>query len=768
MSIMTRETRTSHWIIQLAMEAAGRTGEDAGVDRNRPIGELWSEAQRLAGLTESELTKLVASRFSLNIADFDHAEPQAVRFVPERLARACMAFPLRLDDHELVVATCDPMDLANEEQLRFAAGRRPSFEIASPSVLEKMIEAHYRPESAAASLLEDIGADVDGVHFVEDEGPKPLDHDDAGGEPVIRLSNLILREAINQRASDIHLAPGRAVGTVHLRVDGVLQLRMRIPMPVLHRVISRVKILGDMDIADRLRPQDGRSRIRVEDEYYDLRISTVPTRDAEKAVIRVLYSDTAPGIESLHMPDSDLHRLRSMLAHRDSIVLVTGPTGSGKTTTLYAALQELNTGDVNIMTVEDPVEYELVGVTQIQVEPKRNVTFASALRAILRQDPDIILLGEIRDEETGEIAVQAAQTGHLVLATLHTNEAVGVVSRLEDLGLPAASISDSVCGMVAQRLLRKLCVDCAVSLEGDLTDEEQRLSERYGATQTMRAVGCAMCDDVGYRGRRPVIETVIPSAALRQLIIDGAGIDVLREQAIEDGMRSLQDAALQFVREGVTTLEEVDRSLGESSRAVKQKATSPASTFAPDGRPEADAAGGSSMGEDVGIPEGVTAGPASHPTSDLARALATPSARSGAGETAAPPPADTVRVLVADDDPVIRQVAGTLLTKAGFDVTEAEDGVAALELINSDHPDDHVDLMVSDLDMPRLNGYDLLRLARGGARTAALPIVVLTAEEDPETEAKLIEQGADDYIRKPIDPVRFVARVKAVLRRAGG
>ncbi len=756
---MTHHTRAAHWIIQLALESAGRADEESDVDRNLPIAELWAEAQRLAGISETDLACLVASRFSLEVADFDHAEAQATRFVPERLARSCMAFPLRLDDQELIVATCDPMDLANEEQLRFASGRRPSFEIASPSVLEKMIEAHYRPESAAASLLEDIGADVDGVHLVEDRGPKPLEEEEAEGEPVVRLSNLILREAVNQRASDIHLAPGRSVGTVHLRVDGVLQLRMRIPMPVLHRVISRVKILGDMDIADRLRPQDGGARIRIDDEYYDLRISTVPTRDAEKAVIRVLYSDTAPGIEDLHMPGNDLERLRSMLAHRDSIVLVTGPTGSGKTTTLYAALQELNTGVVNIMTVEDPVEYELVGVTQIQVETKRNVTFASALRAILRQDPDIILLGEIRDRETAEIAVQAAQTGHLVLATLHTNEALGVVSRLQDLGLPAASISDAVCGMVAQRLVRKLCPDCAVPVDGDLTDVEQQLFERYGVRPAMRAVGCAVCDDIGYRGRRPVIETVIPSVALRQLIIDGAGIDTLREQAIKDGTQSLQEAALEFVREGVTSLEEVDRTLGESSRAVTTSADAP--TESPSGS-DVDPVGAGAADAEADTPARSSTNP------DLVRALATPSARSGADEAEARPPGDTIRVLLADDDPVIRQVAGTLLSKAGFEVTEAEDGVAALERINSDHPDDHIDLMVSDLDMPRLNGYDLLRLARSGARTAALPIVVLTGEEDPETEAKLIEQGADDYIRKPIDPVRFVARVKAVLRRAGG
>ena len=767
-----------HWVVRVALEAAGRGDESPVVDRSLTIKDLWSEAIKLSGLTESDLAERVAQRFSLKTAEFERAEPQATRFVPEKLARSSLVFPMRITDRDLVVATSDPMDLSVEEQLRFASGRRPVFEIAPPSLLEKTIEAHYRPESAAENLLSDIGADADGIHLVEDAEVRPLDEEDASGEPVVKLSNLILREAITQHASDIHLAPGRAVGTVHLRVDGVLQLRMRIPMPVLHRVISRIKILGGMDIADRLRPQDGRARIRVEDSYYDLRISTVPTRDAEKAVIRVLYSDTAPGIDSLGIRDEDLRRLRSMLAHRDSIVLVTGPTGSGKTTTLYAALQDLNTGDVNIMTVEDPVEYELIGVTQIQVETRRGVTFASALRAILRQDPDIILLGEIRDAETSEIAVQAAQTGHLVLATLHTNEALGVVSRLQDLGLPPASIADSVCGMVAQRLLRKVCPDCVETIDGELTEEEAVLAERYGFAPPVRAVGCAMCDDIGYRGRRPVIETALPSPELRQMILDGAGIDSLRQQAVADGMHTLQEAALDLVRQGITTLQDIDRALGESARvtglttefSLPPDLDAAAVPTGPAGAPAIPPP--PATPSDPAAPHAVSPDPAIPPTAaasgtDLARALAAPPARS-TGEASEDRADEAVRVLLADDDPIIRQIARTMLVKDGFAVLEVEDGVAALERLNSDHPDDHVDLMISDLDMPRLNGYDLLRLARATPRTAALPIVVLTGEEEPETEAKLIEEGADDYIRKPIDPVRFLARVKAVLRRATG
>lgn len=756
---MAPEARRIHWLVQLALEAGGRDAGDVEVDPRLSIEETWLRAQELAGISARELATLVAQRFSLAEAELDGADPQAVRFVPEKLARSSLVFPLRLSDKEIVVAACDPTDLDAEEELRFASGRTPAFRIAPPAAIRHMIEAYYRPDSAAENLLSDIGDDADGVQFVEDAELERLDADDAGGEPVVRLGNLILREAVRARASDIHLAPGRSVGTVHLRLDGVLQLRMRLPMPVLHRVISRLKILGDMDIADRLRPQDGRARIRIEDEHYDLRISTVPTRDAEKAVIRVLYSDTAPGIDDLRMPERDLRRLRSMLAHRDSIVLVTGPTGSGKTTTLYAALKELNTGDINIMTVEDPVEYELPGATQIQVEPKRRVTFASALRAILRQDPDIILLGEIRDPETAAIAVQAAQTGHLVLTTLHTNESLGVISRLLDLGLGPGSITDAVCGMVAQRLLRRLCEECAEPVDGELNETEQRLFERYRVRPTRRAVGCVACGEIGYSGRRPVIETVLTTAGLRELILDGASMDRLRRQAEQDGMQPMEQLALELVAAGETTLEEVDRTLGETVRARAGDAPEndgEATAEAPTLPEQQRGAATEPAGETIGEPSG------------LQLALAASAARSSADLPVSSEEGGKTCILVTDDDPVIREVAGSLLKKAGYAVIEAADGVAALERLNSDHPADHVDLVISDLDMPRLNGYDFLRLARATPRTAGLPIVVLTAEEEAATEARLIEAGADDYIRKPIDPVRFVARVKAVLRRAGG
>ena len=748
---MPRSGEGVHWMIRLVADASKLGRDSPLLDPTTEIEQVWQAASRLSSLGDAELAARVAEHFGLKVADFDRAERHATRFVPERLARTGGVFPLRVGDRDLVVATSDPLDLDVEEQLRFVSGRTPVFEIAPPAAIGKMVDAHYHPESAAERLLNDIGAEGAGLDLVEEFETPRLDETDASGEPIVRLSNMIIREGIKQRASDIHLAPGRSLGTVHVRVDGVLQLRMRVPMPVFNRVVSRVKIMGRMDIADRLRPQDGRARIRVDNAYYDLRISTVPTRDAEKAVIRLLYSDTARRIDDLGLPAADFERLRSMLAHRDSIVVVTGPTGSGKTTTLYAVLEELNTGDVNIMTVEDPVEYELPGVTQIQVEPRRGVTFASALRAILRQDPDIILLGEIRDGETAEIAVQAAQTGHLVLATLHTNEAVGAVSRLHDLGLPPASISDALCGIVAQRLVRTLCTKCSVAIHDDLTETETTLARRYGVQPTRRAVGCPACNDTGYHGRVPVIETVVLSPSLRQLINRGASIDALRKDAIDGGMQPLPSAALDLVRSGVTDLEEVERALGEPARPPAPAAAQPAPRASDPVGDEMPRQERRAADAGTGVGEGVRS---------AADSLS-------AGSRDAPRQGEPLRVLLADDDPVVRQVARVLLSKTGFTVIEVPDGVAALERLNSGDPDDHIDLLIADLDMPRLNGYDLLRLTRSSARTAALPIIVLTGEEDPDAEARLIDEGADDYIRKPIEPERFLARVKSALRRAG-
>jgi len=484
-------------------------------------------------------------------------------------------------------------------------------------------------------------------------------------------------------------------------VDGVLRNQMQLPMAALSRVISRIKILGKLDIADRLRPQDGRARIKIHGKSYDLRMSTVPARDAEKAVIRVLDAEGAPPLGALGLAQKELERLRQLMGHREGIVLVTGPTGSGKTTTLYAMVRELAAGAVNVMTVEDPVEYEIRIITQIQVDPKRDVTFASALRAILRQDPDVVFVGEIRDLETAETAVQAAMTGHLVMASLHTNDAVGAVPRLVDIGLSAASIAGALRGVVAQRLLRRLCEACKQPITGALTTRETELSAQFGVRPTIRAVGCPKCGNTGYRGRIAVAEVLVSTPQLADGIARNLGVAELQQRAVAGGMRPLAEVALQMVRDEQTTLEDVDRVVGE-----------------------------------------------------------------GGAVTAAVPPEDAApHVITVDDDAVVRALARTLLEKAGMRVSEASDGEAALDLLASG---DVVDLMILDLDLPEVPGLEVLRTVRATTATAGLPVIVLTGGEDHGDEVQVMEAGADDYVRKPLDPARFIARVKAVLRRAAG
>src|SRR5438067_5037058 len=688
-----------HWLVDLAIQA-GLPGSDSTVlDPGASLPDAWTAVGRAAGVSDADLAGRVAARHRLAVANLEAAEPAALTLVPEKTARRYLVYPLRATDRQLVVAMANPGDLDAEQALGFASGRAIVCEIAPPAAIQEAIDRRYAPDRLLERMIDRVGAKlVDDVRVIEDAAPEAVGSHAVERAPVVKLANLILHDAVSEGASDIHLEPGREGGTVRFRVDGVLRPFMQLPLPALNRVVSRIKIMGKLDIADRLRPQDGRARVQVASRTFDLRISTVPTREAEKAVIRLLDPKSARRLEDLGVPTPELARLRRLLGFRDGIVVVTGPTGSGKTTLLYAALAELATGEINIMTVEDPVEYELQGLTQIQVEPKRNVTFASALRSILRQDPDVVFVGEIRDLETAQMAVQASLTGHLVLATLHANDAVGAVARFTDLGVDRAKVATTLRGAVAQRLARRVCPHCAERVSGSASPDEAPLAARYGAQPVVRAVGCARCGKTGYRGRLPLLEVLSAAPALESLITEGAPATQLHKAAVSGGMRPLRDVAVERVKQGDTTLQEIERVLGGS-------------------------------GEDV---------PAAAP--------------------AAP------HLLLVDDDPVARALARSVLEKNGFRISEAVDGAAALERLESS-PD--FALMVLDVEMPRLSGREVLARVRKSVHTAALPVLVRTGSTGDEIEAQLMEEGADDYIRKPLEPARFVARVKAALRRAG-
>jgi type II secretory ATPase GspE/PulE/Tfp pilus assembly ATPase PilB-like protein/ActR/RegA family two-component response regulator len=654
------------------------------------------------GLTEGNLAELVAEYFRLDVADFLGADPNAFLLVPQAMARKHLIFPLAESDRHLVVATADPTDVEAERLLGFTSGRQAVFEVASPRAIKEAIDERFSPDMAVENLLGTLEMEDDSedtVRLVEEMGPEAITEGEVEATPVVKLTNLIIRDGIAQGASDLHIEPGRKIGVVRYRVDGVLRKHMDLPMSALNRVISRIKILSKLDIADRLRPQDGKARVRVKNLAYDLRVSTLPAGGAEKCVIRILDSNTSVTLEDLNVPAPELARFRELLGNRDGIVMVTGPTGSGKTSTLYGALRELADGKVNIMTVEDLIEYELSSITQTQVETKQGLTFGAALRSILRQDPDVILVGEIRDRETAQTAVEAAMTGHLVLATVHANDAASAVPRLADLGLQFGAIAATLRGALAQRLIRKVCPACAEPVRGVLTPDEQRLTERHGMEPVVRAVGCPECGFTGYRGRLPVQEVLTVGPRLGAAIEARKGVATLNRLAQQGGMRSMHEVGLDWARQGKTTLVEVERVLGGS---LEEK---------------------ESVEEEKGPP----------------------------------------RILVVDDDEDARLLIRTQLEDESYEVHDAEDGHKAMDILKAD-PD--FSLVVLDLRMPGMDGREVLNLLRGSVDTAALPVLIRTGAGTAQDEAELLEAGADDFIAKSVDAARFLARVKAIIRRS--
>jgi type II secretory ATPase GspE/PulE/Tfp pilus assembly ATPase PilB-like protein/ActR/RegA family two-component response regulator len=554
-----------HWLVRIAERAGYADTERPEIPPGSTAPEAWTEVTRAYEISDPQLAELVDEYFRLDVADLNRADPNAALLIPETMARKHLIFPVHEDDKQIVVATCDPTNVEAERALGFSTGRTPVFQVAGPRMIQDALDQRFSPEKAVDALLGGLSGDVaeDAVRLVEEMGPESITEDDVTATPVVKLTNLIIRDAIMQGASDIHIEPGRKLGAVRYRVDGVLRKHMDLPMAALNRIISRVKVLSKLDIADRLRPQDGKARVQVKGRSYDLRVATIPAGGAEKCVMRVLDSSAALSLDELEIPQNELDRFRGLLTHRSGIVVVTGPTGSGKTTTLYGALRELADGRVNIMTVEDPIEYELPGITQTQVQTKQGMTFAGALRAMLRQDPDVILVGEIRDKETAVTAAQAAMTGHLVLTTVHANDAVSAVARLADLGLQYSTIAQTLRGAVAQRLLRRVCPACAEPVRGQLTPDEQRLTERHGIEPVVRAVGCPECGFTGYRGRLPVNEVLVGGPRMQAAIEQRKGWATLSRVAAQGGMRSLHDVGLEWVTKGKTTLVEVERVLGQ-------------------------------------------------------------------------------------------------------------------------------------------------------------------------------------------------------------
>jgi type IV pilus assembly protein PilB len=489
----------------------------------------------------------------------DMVEPAALRLIPLETARRHGLIPLRVEGDTLVVAMSSPFNLSIREQISTRTGYQVRPVAAGTEAIRRALQKHFNVENLTRQDI--VAMRLKG---------KPAEKENTGirhpsvksaEAPVVRLVESILMGAIENRASDIHLEPQQPDMKVRYRIDGLLQEALEIPSSAQRQVVSHIKVLANMDISERRLPQDGHIALEHGGNLYDLRVSSLPAVGGEKLVIRILDSQTGlRSLEELVSVPSDLEKFQTLLSNPYGMILLTGPTGSGKTTTLYSMIQQINRTERNIVTVEDPVEYQIAGITQVQVKPDIRLTFASALRSILRQDPDIILIGEIRDEETAEIAVSAAQTGHLVLSTLHTNTAVGVIPRFLNLGTAPYQLASALLGVITQRLLRTICPHCRQSYKP--SPEEMNLITLGPAEPPIvlyRGAGCEYCRQTGYWGRTAVYEILMITPAIRHCIVSGASEDDLKEQAIREGMKTLKMRAVEAVQKGRTTVEEILR-----------------------------------------------------------------------------------------------------------------------------------------------------------------------------------------------------------------
>jgi len=481
----------------------------------------------------------------------------------EKFMRQYKFVPLSLNENVLTIALSDPYDIYACDAVRMATNYEVKINLArEEEILDAVGKIFNTDTTSMGRIVEDIGKNGKDDLSIDDEGD--VDHlkDLASEAPVIRLVNLLITRAIEMRASDIHLEPFEGDFKVRYRIDGVLHDMEAPPRRLQAAVISRLKIMAKLNIAERRLPQDGRIKLRVLGKEIDFRVSTLPTMFGESVVLRILDRESVVlDLEKLGFPDYDLIKFRDLINRPYGIILVTGPTGSGKTTTLYAALGEINSPEKKIITVEDPIEYQLGGVNQVQVKAGIGLSFANILRSILRQDPDVIMIGEIRDAETAEIAIHSALTGHLVFSTLHTNDAAGAVTRLLEMGMENYLISSSLLGIMAQRLVRVICPDCK-----EAYTPEMGVMEEMGVSQSevkenpiFKGAGCEKCSHTGFRGRKGIYELLLMNDNIRELILEKAPSNVIKEKGRSQGMQTLREAGWHKVKEGISTISEVLR-----------------------------------------------------------------------------------------------------------------------------------------------------------------------------------------------------------------
>jgi len=651
-----------------------------------------SDAVVALGLVPEEASySKLAEAGGFELVDLEHmvSSELAVRLVPERIARRYFVVPLQVDNRTLTFATSQPFNAEAESDVAFACGRRTRAVVATRSHVLDALDRCYpklRELDILAARMRSEQAVVENVD--QGDGTK-------SDSVVIDLCNHLIGRAVEVGASDVHVECGSTGTLVRYRICGVLEPVLTLPANVSQPIRNRFKIMARADIAVRHKPQDGAFRLKVNGRPIDVRLSSLPTVDGEKLVMRVIDSHSPlQSLDRLGYDSETLTRLERALSRPDGLVLVTGPTGSGKTTALYAALGHLRTGRTNIVSVEDPVERTVPGVTQIPVNGRAGNTFPAVLRALLRQDPNVIMVGEIRDAEVAQIVGQAAYTGHLVLTSMHTVDTATAITRLTNLGLEPFKVAECLSAVLAQRLLRSLCPHCK-KVHNEFEAHSLGAEHHLAAVPASAGPGCEHCKHTGYGGRVPIAELLTPSDELRDAIVRGATAHEIRAAMRAAGTPNMRDHAMRLVSEGITSIDEVNRVLAESVDGAQA---------------------------------------AAHTRS---------------------------RVLITDDEPITRMLVKLLLERDNFEVLEASNGKQAVDIATRERPD----LMIVDLNMPEMDGYEAITRLRRDITMATLPIMVLTSEEGPGVENRVLELGADDYVIKPFDPAVLLSRVHGVFRR---
>jgi type IV pilus assembly protein PilB len=731
------------------LDAALEAQRAAARERRRVrLGALVVE---MGFATDRQVAAALADALSLDLVDIANRplQTEVARLLPRSVAERHLVIPIeRTDDGKVVLACADPTNIVAVDDVRIYAGiTELKLVVASAGQVRDLIQRVWSlsDDSDVAMMLEDLDT-------VEEE----VDSDDGLFDaPTVRLVNSILADALRSRASDIHIEPQANAVRIRYRVDGLLRDVMTTPKAAASGIVSRIKVMSNLDIAERRLPQDGRTRLQVEDTSLDARVSTMPNIHGEKVVIRLLSrADSVPPITKIGMGEKQLEALLGTLVAPQGLVLITGPTGSGKTSTLYSAINQIKTPDRNIVTLEDPVEMQVTGITQVQVHQRAGLTFERGLRSVLRQDPDVVLVGEVRDPETAKLALEASLTGHMVLTTLHTNSAPAALTRLVDMGVEPFLVASSLSLVVAQRLVRRICDACRapyVPAARILTLLGIDETELASATPT-RGAGCSECGGTGYRGRVGVFDVLPVTAAMRAGLMSNPNESAIAAAAAADGMQTLRASAIGKAHAGLTTYEEVLRVTHvDSSGAL-----------------HCSACGGALASDMIACPWCAASidrghcGSCERPLEPEWRVC--PWCRTSAPNRDHDP--DVVqggppRLLLVEDDASVRDyvktaLAGTIEVDA---VATASEGLDKATLGGYDG-------ILVDHRLPDLTGVEMIRLLRSEARTAAVPVMLFTGDSDPAIESDARNAGADDYLAKPVEPMLLEERCWALVGRS--